>query len=113
MKKTLTLLSILAMSGVMANAQVILSDAFTSAADGEYLTNRVPDISLSGALWMQPTAQLPGSSTTTAGFGNPIPGGIGGPQGASAVSIASAVLYTKPTAFTITADLAPSVPDEK
>ena len=105
MKNPLALMSILAMSAVMANAQVIISDTFTGAGDGVFLTGRTPETSLPGSNWMKPTSQNAGATSTTAGYGNPTPGALAESQGASAVSIASAGGYTKPTSFTISADL--------
>jgi hypothetical protein len=71
----------------------------------------MPETDLPGGAWVRATGQASWSTTLNAtlngGFGNPLPGSFGNFQSASAVSLASAGTYVKPTRLTISADLSP------
>lgn len=97
--------------GPCARAQTIISDTFTGGGNGTTLIGRMPETDLPGGAWLKATGQGSWSTTTNAilngGYGNPLPGSFGNFQSASAVSLASAGTYVKPTRLTISADLSP------
>lgn len=88
-------------------ASVIVSDTFFGAGNGSVLTGRTPEITLPGGGWLSTSGQGPLKSTTTAGYGDPLPGAFSDFNDASALSIASAGSYVKPTTLRISADIAP------
>lgn len=96
--------------GPASRAQLV-SDTFEGGGDGATLEGRMPETDLPGGAWVRATGQASWSTTLNAtlngGFGNPLPGSFGSFQSASAVSLASAGTYVKPTRLTISADLSP------
>jgi len=90
-----------------ASATVIVRDTFTGGGNGVALTGRTPEVTVPGGNWINPTGQASLATTTTAGFGNPLPGAFGNHQNASAVSISSMGAYTKGSHLRISADVSP------
>jgi len=95
----------------MLTAAVIVFDGFDGGANGASITGRTPSgtdaVNLPGGTWLRATGQASLITTTSGGFGDPLPGAAGGSQGASAISIATAGSYTKPNTLVISADIAP------
>ena len=86
---------------------IIASDTLTGATAGSPLTGRLPEIRVADAAWIRPTNPNSFAVTSADGSGNPPPSASGEAQGASAILIASAGAYSKPTRLSISADLAP------
>ncbi len=104
----LAVVAVVTLVSSQAAAAFIVFDGFDGAGNGVTISGRTPsDANLPGDTWVRATNQDPFRSTHTAGYGNPLPGTFGTPQAASAISIASAGGYTKPTKLQISADIAP------
>jgi hypothetical protein len=109
-QRLLAIAFVLALSSAdVCRATIIVADTFTGAVNGGSLTGRTPETDLPGGNWLTSTNMPFFRTTTTAGFGNPVPGAFGGDTGqtGSAVSLASAGPYVKPTLLQISADMRP------
>jgi hypothetical protein len=100
--------AVLAMSLAAHAETIIVFDTFTGAGNGAQLTGRTPsDGNLPGGTWQtKGGAALPPSmlSTTTAVFGDPIPGVFGNGNNSSAIPL-SGGSYTPPALMRIRADI--------
>lgn len=107
--KTKVFYSLTALALALAHSQaaIVISDGF-SGGDGASIIGRAPDgVNTAGNTYVKSGSGSGFHTTTTAGYGNPLPGAFGEPQSAGAVELntAGGGGYISPSNATITLTL--------